>query len=400
MKAKKATKKATQKSTQRFKPQAVLTLVRQPTSIAAIASVGIHAILFAASPQLSQLSLASLANPDDLDRERTVPLVELSPEEQNRLPDFSNRRFSLIPEDTDISPFQFPVGSSPSNIGASNRPGLGQIGVQRGVFGGSGFGSQGTSTYIGGGAGVRSSGGQVGAGAGVQSGVGQGQPQAGATGAQENPTGEAQTGGGLREIQPDDVARLTNPSDLAFELAGEAENPEETPDAAPESTNEDEATPRSLADARPQSTEASDLFAEELAALEENYTYDATGTTPEFTEEKMAQWLGNVRTAAGNPELEPSDPIELPIDYPLALCLTPPPSNAQLGIVIGGGEALAEPFFIKRTGYLGLDQLAYDQVIAKTQAEDFPELEAFSALLFDVPVKYDAENCVDVPADN
>ncbi|MGD1907553.1 MAG: hypothetical protein ACFB0C_16415 [Leptolyngbyaceae cyanobacterium] len=71
-------------------------LVLQPTWIAGAISVGFHGVLFAAGPTFSNLNLDTLADPDALATNRRVPLVELTPEEQQRhLPDFSNSFYSL-----------------------------------------------------------------------------------------------------------------------------------------------------------------------------------------------------------------------------------------------------------------------------------------------------------------
>ncbi|NJN22376.1 MAG: hypothetical protein HC812_15820 [Leptolyngbya sp. RL_3_1] len=71
------------------------TLLLQPTWIAGVISVGVHGVLFAAGPTFSNLNLDTLADPDAL-ATRRVPLVELTPEEQQQhLPDFSNSFYSL-----------------------------------------------------------------------------------------------------------------------------------------------------------------------------------------------------------------------------------------------------------------------------------------------------------------
>lgn len=70
----------------------------QPQWIAAIASVGVHGALFAAGPTFSSLgqSPSTAFTPDN---ERQVPLIELSPQEQQNLPRFTQPSFGLIPSD-------------------------------------------------------------------------------------------------------------------------------------------------------------------------------------------------------------------------------------------------------------------------------------------------------------
>ncbi|MEO1352719.1 MAG: hypothetical protein AAFW84_28665, partial [Cyanobacteria bacterium J06635_15] len=396
------------KATKAFKSKGILKLVSQPTSIAAIASLGIHAILFVASPQLSKLSLASLANPEELDRERTVPLVNLSPEEQSRLPNFSDRPFSLVPDGSANSAFQFPIGSSPTDGGSgssgqSSQPG--RVPVPRGFFGGSGFNQSGASTYIGG-AGTQN-GGQANPGNGAQQNPSEA-PQVSGSGASGSEGSGTQAGTGISEIQPGDdrLASLPNPNDLEFEVgagssqsdAGDSTEP--TAESGAETANETAGVgPRSLPGSPEPSTNASDLFAAESEELRENYTYNADGTTEEEAQSNLTAWVAAVQAVSEDPELQPSEPIALPIEYPLSSCLSPSPSNAKVGVMLNvGGELAEEPTLLKSTGYLGLDRLAVSQVVETTQAEDFPAIENFSALLFEVPVQYDAENCVEAPS--
>ena len=75
-----------------------LAVVRQPASVAALISVGVHVALFGAAPSFSNLSMAALGSGGEPGEQRTVPLIELTPEEQGRLPDFSSPAYSLFPD--------------------------------------------------------------------------------------------------------------------------------------------------------------------------------------------------------------------------------------------------------------------------------------------------------------
>jgi outer membrane biosynthesis protein TonB len=66
--------------------------VRQPVWLATALSVGVHGLLWAVLPILPSASLTE--EPDD---QRTVGVVELSPEEQARVPDFSTPSLELPP---------------------------------------------------------------------------------------------------------------------------------------------------------------------------------------------------------------------------------------------------------------------------------------------------------------
>jgi outer membrane biosynthesis protein TonB len=63
--------------------QKALIILRHPTSLALLASVGIHGLLWVGLPLLPP------AEPEQPDTRRTVGIVELSPMEQLRLPDFA-----------------------------------------------------------------------------------------------------------------------------------------------------------------------------------------------------------------------------------------------------------------------------------------------------------------------
>lgn len=69
----------------------------RPEGIAVLLSLVFHGILFAAGPSFSSLQRSTsrddLANP----LARKVPVVELTPEEQNRLPNFDGFDYSLAP---------------------------------------------------------------------------------------------------------------------------------------------------------------------------------------------------------------------------------------------------------------------------------------------------------------
>jgi len=102
-------------------PPLLRTLV-QPQWIAAIASVGVHGALFAAGPTFSSLSqpTSTAFTPDN---ERQVPLIELSPEEQQNLPQFTRPRFGLNPTD-DPYGLLIPDSSAPLPLPTSPQPDL------------------------------------------------------------------------------------------------------------------------------------------------------------------------------------------------------------------------------------------------------------------------------------
>jgi hypothetical protein len=79
----------------------LLTTLRRPQWIAAIVSLSFHGALFAAGPSFSSLNTTALGGNNPELEERRVPLIELSAEEQSRLPDFSASPYSLFPDSND-----------------------------------------------------------------------------------------------------------------------------------------------------------------------------------------------------------------------------------------------------------------------------------------------------------
>lgn len=83
-----------QKLPEFFKPkpqERALEILRNPLAIAALASVGIHGVLFVVLPMLPA------AKPREMDPQQTVSVIELSPTEQLRLPDFANPQITFPP---------------------------------------------------------------------------------------------------------------------------------------------------------------------------------------------------------------------------------------------------------------------------------------------------------------
>lgn len=80
-----------------FSPEArdrALELLRNPFSIAVLASLGLHGLMFAVLPMLPA------AKPQDIDPKQTIGVVELNPLEQMRLPEFANPQVPFSPPTT------------------------------------------------------------------------------------------------------------------------------------------------------------------------------------------------------------------------------------------------------------------------------------------------------------
>lgn len=91
--------------------------LRQPQWVAVMASVGFHGALFAVGPSFSNMQGMALGAPGFGDTvERRVPMVELTAEEQSRLPNFDSPAYSLLPGDLLPGEFSPGNGSSVMNL--------------------------------------------------------------------------------------------------------------------------------------------------------------------------------------------------------------------------------------------------------------------------------------------
>lgn len=83
----------TQSSPLQSLPAPLRSILRDPTAIAVLASIGMHGLLWAVLPYLP----LSAAQPTEADIQREVGLVELSPEELARVPQFDTQTTIPIP---------------------------------------------------------------------------------------------------------------------------------------------------------------------------------------------------------------------------------------------------------------------------------------------------------------
>ncbi|MFE4107654.1 energy transducer TonB family protein [Almyronema epifaneia] len=371
----------------------LLAPLRQPTGIAAAVSVGIHGILFAASPHFTSFSLASLAEPEALSDERTVPLVELSPAEQQRLPDFSNPTFSLLPQPGSLGELQLPNSRSPGSTAYFSNgqsappnpfyynPPLGNTSVRGNPSG-----------YSGGGTAGRRSNSQ----ATTRSGQTQIRPGATAP-APGNQASRGSASEGVNEITPAELERRTVGVDslqIATRPSQSADDLRTDRNGSTRSLSSSEASADPADQAEADQDEANPLRAE-LEAFQAAYTYSESGTSEAAAETALADWLSNTQAELEISELPLQPATEIPIAYPLRICLPTPPTAARVGILTNpAGEAASAPVLLKSTGYPGLNQKAL-QVVEEV---DFAAAEAYQAHQFLIPVRYNEANCTDPQA--
>ena len=359
----------------------------RPSWLAGAVSIGFHSVLFAAGPTFPSLGFNQLVEPELTAERRNVPLVELTPAEQQRLPDFSGSLYdfdafgSLEP----LAPLFGDSSASGSNPGiTSQKPS------------GSSPGSS-TSTSL----------------------------PFGITRIESRPGPLTQFPNPFRDPNP----ASTEPEPGAPDPdASSAPGDEETPDQTTAETP-DEPSAADLTGATDESSTAADgeVAASgnpaEVMTLEERllaYTFDAAETEPEVSQEQLADWLETGQALVTELELDPtldlvaeldaavalaaadpdSDlegifqrPIALTLDHEAGICLTKEPQKGLIGAWVGPeGTLLGEPEVIRSTGYGGLNQ----QALRYVQGLNFSEVETFTGYQFEVAVNYDPDDCVEL----
>jgi hypothetical protein len=351
----------------------LLKTARQPQWIAALLSLGFHVVLFAAGPSFSSLSATAMGEDDSNLDERRVPLIELTPEEQNRLPDFSAPAYSLNGEDDLFSLFP-PSGSSlplesGSDFGASRAipaPRLPSSPFPSGISPYT-FPSRSTIT-----------------------------------------------------LSPRRIPLPTSPSGNAIRRparppAGDAASQGAS---TPTATSSEDTSESSAADLEPnqpngQSTEANSApleptnsapspegqGTEQASDLLARVEFDDAQTSASEVEIARAAWLQSVQEKLGDAVAEASEPIVLKIPYSGRLCLSPEPAAGLLGVVglpgENGDSLELWTTVLKSTGYPFLNQAA-EQALQDLQQQDVGDSALAVNTLYQVTVEveYDDQNCI------
>ncbi|NJL44568.1 MAG: hypothetical protein HC922_00060 [Leptolyngbyaceae cyanobacterium SM2_3_12] len=351
------------------------TTLRQPQWIAAILSIGFHGVLFTAGPSFSTLTMEGLEGGAPGDEQRRVPVIELTPEEQSRLPDFSSPAYSLTPGNNgDLFSLFPPSGSSVPfsavpDFNPTPRPqfkppsGSVAVGIAPYTL------PPRTSITI-----PRPSGTPSGTPSGSARPEGVTLPRPGGTaanGAASTPTARV----------PDEYDGPTA-ADLIPQPGDVQANATPEPGSAP-------------LDPNGETTAASP--AEELIARVE---YNPEQTTEAETEVAKEAWVGNVTEELQIELVEIEEPLEVTIPYEQGICLTPEPTDGLLGLVAVPGKepntlALSTTL-LKSTGYAFLNQAAVQALQSLEEPSETGESALQPGALYQVVVKvdYDSENCI------
>lgn len=335
-------------------------------------------MLFAASPTLSNLNLNALTEPDLGAEARRVPLVELTPAERQRLPDFSNSFYSLSPLDDPLGnlgsiepipnngllppiasggnanpkpntsprqgyvvPYQLPgtviPGGNTANRSRGSTSGTANSGTGNRATGNTGTSANGNSPSSSSDRGTRNSG---------------------------------NAGAPTQGTQPSSPTETDSPT--ASELERQPQNP--APAAGTDS-------PIALS-----------------AAQQQALTYDG-GTSEEEATAAQEIWLAESKDLAEVAAL-PLEQVNFPL---LALingqqpCLSPEPHEGLIAALVGAdGKLTRDPQVLISTGYPFLNHRAIDRV----KALNFGSVQQTTAYQFVVQVEYRKEICVNLKANS
>ncbi|NEP16841.1 MAG: hypothetical protein F6J97_08035 [Leptolyngbya sp. SIO4C1] len=400
----------------------VIAALKAPYGIAVLASVGVHGLLFAFGPSSGQFSLAALSEPA-AEAERTVPLVELSAAEQQRLPSFTRPQLSTQLDSSSLKPLPtptFPTFSARATpapgrrpVPSTAQPALPSVPNRPPLSG--------PTLSI---APRRAPAPSIWAGTSVLPALPappQTPPQAaaeppasssmrGAIAAKPDP--EAADGGTMlgaagaaRGAAEPDSATLEElrqglPAAEADGMAGAAAlgtdleaSVDTQAEAADDAQPEADAPEAAASELDAQIAAAtSPEEASKLEALLADLEFDAAGTSSEAAEAARGDWLAAAQAQAGEAPLQTAEPATLPMAANFHLCVENPPVDGLVGVVVDADGAIAqEPALLRSTGYAKLDQ----EALSAVRGVPFEAAEGPAAYEFNIDVSYDSENCVE-----
>ncbi|NJL47703.1 MAG: hypothetical protein HC929_09760 [Leptolyngbyaceae cyanobacterium SM2_5_2] len=304
---------------------------------------------------------------------RRVPLIELSPEEQSRLPDFSSSAYSLLPGDNgDIFELFPPSGDSVSSLPLN--PGSGFSSLPKVSSSSPSFGSPPLSVSP-----FPSS-----LGRRIVIPVAPRNPGA----AQSPPAGNPSTPPDRQET-PDNRASTPTSGDVKPSDQPSAEDLALSPDNSQPAENSPEPGNANSGQTTP-ATRSQDLIA--------RVEYSPELTTLAEAETAKAAWLEAIEEQLGQPATEMAEPLSVEVPYNLRICLAPEPTDGLLGLVVLPGEEAntveLSTAVLKSTGYVFLNQEA-EQILQTKLVEAELPLGIGQIYQAMVKVNYDAENCID-----
>ena len=266
----------------------------RPSWLAGAISIGFHSVLFAAGPTFPSLGFNQLVEPELTAERRNVPLVELTPAEQQRLPDFSG---SLYDFDAfgDLEPLAPLFGDSPSSSPNSG------ITSQKPAGGSS---SSSTSTLV----------------------------PFGITRLESRPGPLTQFPNTNKETKPSSTAPGPGVPDPGTpEAAGDEETSDQTAaDTQDEPSAADLAGPTDESSTDADGDVATSGNPAEVMTLEERllaYTFDGDETEPEVSQGRLEGWLETGQALATELELDPTLDLVAEFEAAVAIAAADPGSD-------------------------------------------------------------------------
>lgn len=353
----------------------------QRSWLAGVISVGFHGVLFAAGPTFSGLNFRAIAEPELAAAERrTVPLIELSAAEQQRLPDFSSQSLYGFDDLESLGYLSLPPGAT-----TPNSSGSGSIRTPAPPRARSPL--QGSDTKV------------------------------------TQPPRQPQSSSSYNSPLPSFPINSPPPfiPSLGDPVNGDTTSDETNSEAdqgivdeGAEALNGLEDAPNGDTEVATRGPDASDLerlegetavepgleellaraeALEELSAEEQQQVlaYDPAGTDEVAVDAAFRDWVVRGRSAASGNTIPLADPSELQLPYALQACLSEAPQEGLVGVIVNNGGKLASaPELLRSTGYPWFNRRAM-QLAA---SQDFSDAKGLTAYQFRVVVNYDAATCV------
>lgn len=327
-------------------------LIGQPQALAVILSVVFHGVLFGAGPSFSSLQMEALRGDRPGDKMRPMPLLTLTPEDQNHLPDFNHT--AVLPpaqgeeQKTPRDLYSFSSGSLPS-LNLNHLPSLP---VPKSSLGSDPFGTS-TRTLV--------------------------LPLPSLFG----------TGGSGGLERP----RSTRPTDQRQSDRSEGHQGSLSLNRGP--LLPPASTMATLSQGqKPVANEAGDRFKSLLARMQ----YSPEITSDREVEAANQTWIEGMKTQLGQDPKLFDQPLTLEVPYDLRLCLNPAPGEGLMGLTLvpqeTAGTVKLSLTTLKSTGYSFLNALAMDKM--QTQVAHLnPPLEVGTLYRVKVKVNYDSKACLD-----
>ncbi|MGB5972373.1 MAG: hypothetical protein WBG38_03585 [Nodosilinea sp.] len=351
----------------------LFTTLRQPQWIAAIVSLGFHGALFAAGPSFSSLNMTALGGNSPELEERRVPLIELTSEEQDRLPDFSASNYSLFPSSSeDLFSLFPPSGNSlpldpGSDFGASVKIPTPQSPSSSFPTGISPYTSPGRST-------IRLS--------------------------PRRSTLPSIPKGSTLERPSVNAPQASTPQASSTPTVTEPDaNVPSAADLEPRQGNEEDTIASSAPLDPTPAPSGADANTEQTSNLLARVEFSDEQTSSEEVEAAKAAWLQTVKAKLGDDVAEAPELLNIKVPYSGRLCLAPEPSDGLLGLVGVPDEADGLKLWttvLKSTGYPFLNQAAEQalQDLSQQAAVDDSALMPNTVYQAVVEIEYNSQNCL------